>query len=130
MRAFFETDCDSKLASCFSKSSADPPGGNNKIPAAIRLAASNTPTSARRANCGFLKFLSIVHHESKLVDRLLLRRRLRALRIHRSEQRRLIQLIQKNQNRPRLLRADLYIQHDFVVRRNLRQPYRDDARLK
>src|SRR5579863_8488952 len=129
-KARLVTACPCKLASSLSRSSADPPGGNNNIPAAIRLAPSKTPISARSTNCGLLKFLSIIHRKSKLVNRILLRRRLRALHCHRAEQRGFVQMIQQHQKWPRILRAHLHIEHHLVLRSNLRQAHRDDARFE
>src|SRR5579862_8211099 len=112
---------------CCSRSSADPPGGNRTSPAAIRFAASNTPSTVLTRVCGSrnLKFLSIVHGDPVAVQRLILRGRQRAMTLQWTEQRRFFQLLEKTDRGFRLLHAYHHVEKHFVLGVDLRKTNRD-----
>src|SRR6185312_12297643 len=126
--------CDCRVTNSCSKSSADPPGGNTRSPAAIRLSTSSAPRTIRILRFESrvwplapgpwpLEFLGIAHHHPVTPQGLILRRRRHTRSVRRSEQRRILKVLQKLEHLPGVLYAHFHIQRNFVARVDLRKPH-------
>src|SRR5437016_1116958 len=129
--------CWRMMATRRSRSSADPPQGLNRISAAMMFRNSSAPSAARTLTRGSfiewrfsfrkvavertkLKLLGIVDVYLVTVKRLALRRGQDARHSDEPEQVRALQLDQQLQQRLSLLRADVHLQHNLVLRRHRR----------
>src|SRR5579862_6380637 len=142
-RACMAVNCCCRLACSRARSSGEPPHGLNASSAATILATNKTPSPARTSTRGSLRFrceppvskrgdtlkaLGIIHTQTAAIELVGLGRRQGAMRIHRAESRRALQIFQELDYRLERFRADVHIQRDLVLADH-RGAYRHDTHV-